>query len=345
MFAKQVMLLIFYGLIIIALFPMCSTASEPNFRVVGCTDSTRIDPGENLTIYVYIIGVGNTTDNFILVYFNSDIIVTDAKFMGESLEEGIADRGTNVQLLRWNISIPDNIEEINPFHPLHIFWARSETSLPFTFEVLTSQNTPSGEHDLKIIYQYKEEDGTWHSTSDILTFHITTDAEQIEYETLKLSLTEPYLAALLGFLSGLGVYFLGLIISRIIEKKKQKKSHEQLLGFIRQEIESNRTKAKNLHKVSANALPQNRMEISNKDAVWPRIIIYPKRDLDLINQISYLYDKYGLLNRTIDSGFAFAAQQKMKIPSGFSTEIQRICNVIDKNSDKIIRRINELSTK
>jgi hypothetical protein len=132
-----------------------------------------------------------------------------------------------------------------------------------------------------------------------------------------------------------------IIDSKIIKKRREKASHKQLLSFIKKEIESNQKKSRNLNKVPNNALPTNRMEISNKDAVWPRIIEYSKRNFDLVNQISYLYDKYGLLNRTIDGGFTIFVE-KNSIPRGLLDEIKRICQVIEENSNKIIKEIDQV---
>lgn len=330
------------AVLFVCIVPTNSIAINTIYDVVACTETTLINPGDNLTIYVYFVGIGNATENFILIYFNSDIIVKEASFMGEIQTVGLADKGTNVQLYQWNITMPKNIRNINPYYPLHVFWGRDGKNAPFTVTISTTSNTPPGEHDLKVIYLYKNDKGVWEKSTDLLTFRVQTPVERIEYETLKLSFTEPYLAALLAFLSGLGLYFLGLIISRLFEKSNDKRSHIQLLIFIEQEIVSNRKKAYNLQNVKPNALPQNRMEASNKDAVWSKIIEYPKRNFDLINQISNLYDKYGLLNRTIESGFTFFTEGK-GIPEGLNDEIKRICKVIDKNSENIISIIKKMN--
>jgi len=156
---RKIFLLILIIPMIICVVPTNSSAISSIFDVVACSDTTRINPGDNLTIYIYFVGVGNATDNFILIYFNSDITVKEASFMGELSKEGLADKGTNVQLYRWNVTIPENIEDINPFYPLHLFWGRDEKSAPFTITISTSPDTPSGEHDLKVIYLYKDDNG------------------------------------------------------------------------------------------------------------------------------------------------------------------------------------------
>lgn len=342
MFAKRLKLLIIYGLVIIILFPTCSTATEPNFRIVACTDSTRINPGENLTISVYIIGVGNTTDNFILVYFNSDILVTDARFMGEALREGLADKGTNVQLLRWGITIPENIEEINPFHPLHVFWGRDETSSPFTFEVVTSQDTPSGKHDLKIIYQYKDEKGAWHSTSDILTFHITTEAEQVEEQTLEWQAIEPYFLSFIAFLSALFIFSLGQFVNKRRFEKRNVEFQKKLLLMIRDEIVFNVEKTKQMKSESSKGvLPNYRLAISNKETGWTKIVEYRDKQFDLISDISKLYYKYDLLNRTLDLG-SDSIWTTGKAPAGIFKEIARICGKIDDAGKKLLTKLKEI---
>ena len=56
------------------------------------------------------------------------------------------------------------------------------TTPPIRVEIETTNETPPGEHELEIIFLYRSEGEGWQKTRDTISFHIQTEAEEIEYE-------------------------------------------------------------------------------------------------------------------------------------------------------------------
>ncbi|MCJ7570679.1 MAG: hypothetical protein MUO82_02215 [Candidatus Thermoplasmatota archaeon] len=327
-------ILIFLSFVILIFYSPTSSAKIPTFDIVICSDITRINPGDNITFNIFLVGAGNVSADYLLCYVNGDIRVTKVTVLGKNYVEGLANQGTNAQLFPLNIIpqvIPPKDYQFGELHPL---WGVNESKKSaITVTISTTNETPSGEHDLKIIYLYKGEDNVWKEASDTMTFHITTEAEQIEYEALLQNVIQP----ILNFLVAFAIFTFGIIFAKFETIIRHQRLLKKLYTIIKNEIESNKGKARKLSSTPANAVPSNRMEISNKEAFWSKIIEYEDKNYDLLNNISNLYDKYGLLNRTIDSGFTYLAANNT-VPPGLSGEIKRICDVIEEETKKIIER-------
>jgi hypothetical protein len=207
-------------------------ATEPIFDVVICSDITRFNPGENFTLNIFFVGIGNITADYLLLYVNGDIYVEKMFGAGGEIVVGKQDKGTHVQMMV--DFIPKAIEagsfeytgtEINPY----CAGAKidGEYIFPFTMILRTRQNVGSGEQRVKAIYMYEGDDGIWRQSSDTFNFHVTTEAEQIEYTFMlneqQASTINTYflfiglILAVLAFISGSNVY----LYIRFTKKEKQ----------------------------------------------------------------------------------------------------------------------------
>jgi len=332
---RKIILLLVLIILIVCIIPTNSIATDSVYDVVACADTTRIKPGENLTIYIYFVGVGNTNDNFILIYFNSDIIVEAFSVMGKKLTAGLADKGTNVQLYRWNISMNENIsKEIDPFFPLNVFWGRNENkTAPFSITISTSDSTPSGDHDLKFVYLYKDDSGVWKEANDIVTFHVETPVEQVEFSSL---IWNNYVLPFLGFMTAFVIFMSGIFIDRYINKKSKRTLKIKLFEMIKDEIIFNEGRTKQIkEKIPKHILPNFRLKTENKDTSWTKIVEYWNDNTELIINISKIYNSYDLLNRTIDLGFGLM-YRGVRTPDTLVEETKRICDVITTLTTEIL---------
>jgi len=324
-----------FFIIIMIMQSTTAIAEEPVFDIVICADTTRFNPGENLTFNLYFVGIGNITDDYLLFYVDSYIYIEKLIHLGNDVTSGLNDQAKNAQAITPVIAGLEPGEgyrgkKLYPTYAMH----RELNVPPLMVTLATRPNVSSGEHELKVIYLFKGEGDEWNKVTEKFTFHITTEAEQIEYEALLQNLLQPFLNVILYF----AIFVFGIVFDRLQAKIRHKRLLKRLYSSIKNEIKSNRNKAKNISSVPSNAVPSNRMEVSNKESVWSKIIEYEDKNYDLLKDISYLYDKYGLLNRTIDSGFSFIAQNK-PLPKGLSQEIKRICGVIETDSKKILSTI------
>lgn len=144
--------------------------------------------------------------------------------------------------------------------------------------------------------------------------------------------------SLLALFIALFIFWLGIYHS----KNKEKKDHEQMIKnltlMIKDEIEFNREKNNQIRtEMKKGNYPNYRLKQDNKDACWMKIIEYRNKEVELIEEISKLYYKYELLNRTIDNGFNYMVN---KIPvKGSPQEIIRITKKIEGTTKKILDRI------
>lgn len=325
-------------LITIFIFTSISVRAENSvFDVVICADSTRINPGQNLTFYIYLVGVENVTNDFLLCYVNGDIFFEKITVLGKEYAEGLADKGTNAQLLPLNIA-PQIIPDVDyPSGVLHPLWARDANNSAITITIGTTNETPPGDHDLKIIYLYKGQNGVWQSSRDTMTFHVTTKVEQVEWKTL---LWNNYFLPLIGFLTALGIFFLGVVTDRYREKKRKNELLKNMLRMIKDEITLNLERTRQIKtNISPSWLPTFRLNTNNKDTCWSKIVDYWDKEIDIISNISKIYNNYELLNRTIEVGFEMGYRGIAPSPPSFVSEINRICDKIEEKSGTILSSI------
>ncbi|GAF79257.1 unnamed protein product [marine sediment metagenome] len=161
-------------------------ATEPLFDIILTSNSIRFNKGENFEIEIYFVGIGDVKKDYLMLYVNDEIYVSSAYIMGGKGVKGLQDKGTNMQ----------GVEDIMPLaklyfidyspdvlNPLYAGIIKNGSFIPpLNITLTTGENVSSGEHTIKAVYMYKGEDGDWKQTSDIMNFHITTEAEVIEYE-------------------------------------------------------------------------------------------------------------------------------------------------------------------
>lgn len=324
---------------------LCSTtviAEKPVFDIVICADTTRFNPGENLTFNLYFAGIGNVSEDYLLFYVDSDIYIEKMIHLGNDVTGGLNDQAKNAQVITPVIAGLESGEgyrgkKLYPTYAMH----RDLNVPPLMVTLATRPNVSSGEHELKVIYLFKGDNNEWNEISEKFTFHITTEAEQIEFETLKLGLIEPYLATFGGLLSALFVYGLTLLITKRKEKKRTRELEKKLLLMIKDEIEFNLAKVKQIKDESrSNVIPNYRAKTDNKKACWSNIVEYRHEKPKLIEDISKLYFKYEFLNRTIDTDVQFVSGG-IPIKDMFK-EIKRICGEIKKSSDELIKKLEPI---
>lgn len=108
--------------------------------------------------------------------------------------------------------------------------------------------------------------------------------------------------------------------------------------MIRDEIDFNKEKINHIKQMAQNkGYPHFSPITANKDACWTKIIEYRHRDFNLIKDISALYFKYELLNKTMNSWHHFVVSGS--IPRGFFQEVIRICDVILTTSDNLLKKL------
>jgi hypothetical protein len=66
---------------------------------------------------------------------------------------------------------------------------------------------------------------------------------------------------------------------------------------------------------------------------------YWDKEIDIISNISKIYNNYELLNRTIEVGFEMGYRGIAPSPPSFVSEINRICDKIEEKSGTILSSI------
>jgi len=152
-----------------------------------------------------------------------------------------------------------------------------------------------------------------------------------------------FIGSFLGFLFALVIFGLGLLFSKLRRDRLYRELQKNLLLMIKDEIKFNNEKVEQIKGFTPkNILPTFRLKTDNKDSCWPKIIEYRHEESDLIENVSRLYYKYDILNRTIDFGFQFITQNK-HVTDSLMEEIKRICEVIKENSERLLEQISAIS--
>jgi len=172
---------------LLTLQPIAPATAEPIFDIVLCSDTIRFNKGEDIEFNLYFVGMGDVVEDVLLFYVNDEIYVSKSYIMGGEILEGLQDQGTNMQKI--DSIMPNakpNFIDYNPdqLNPLYSGTIGEDGKFvpPLNITLTTGENVSSGEHIITTIYSYKGDDGIWRQASDELTFYITTEAEEIEYE-------------------------------------------------------------------------------------------------------------------------------------------------------------------
>lgn len=336
---RIVQILILIIIIITVIVPIISTASRPIFDLAICSDTTSFNKGEKITFKIYLIGAGNITYDYLLFYVDDNMYVDNISMMGFEIKEGLQDKGTNAQAYEnlmndakqgfANFS-PDNL---NPLYA-GIFNDSSYVP-PIKVTISTDENVSYGDHTLKVIYMYKNGDEDWQQISESITFHINSLTEQYEI----LGFIWNFLPPFLGFGFALFLYWLSICHSKKKEEQEKKQLRDNLSLMIKDEIRFNQDKIGQIkNEARKQLLPTYRLKTINKEASWAQIVKFRYQERDLINNISELYYKYDILNRTIDIGFECFYRKKAM--SGLLAEIIRICTMIENKTNEVLEVLN-----
>jgi hypothetical protein len=201
--------------------------------------------------------------------------------------------------------------------------------------ISTDENVSYGDHTLKVIYMYKNGEENWQQISESIIFHINSLTE--EYEIL--GFIWNFLPPFLGFGFALFLYWVGNYHSKKKQERERIQLKDNLSLMIKDEIEFNQGKINQIkNEASKQLIPTYRLKTVNKEASWSQIVEYRSQERALINNISELYYKYDILNRTIDIGFECFYRKKAM--SGLLSEIIRICNAIENKSNEVLQSFN-----
>jgi len=328
---------LFYTLIfvMIIILPITSFATEPTFEMTICSDTTRFNKGEEITFSIYLIGIGNVTNDYMLFYVDDNMFVDSISIMGFEFHEGLQDKGTNAQAFdNFMENAKQGFINYSPdkLNPLYAGIVNNSNYVPpIKVSISTNDQVSCGDHNFKIIYMFSDDNNNWQQVSETMTFHINSLTEEYEFLGFIWSFLPPFL----GFGFALLLYSLGKHHAKNKEKHHKQVLKENLSLMIKDEVEFNKTKIGQIKKEAGKGLiPTYRLKTVNKDASWNKIIEFRYAEHDLINRISELYYKYDILNRTIDIGFE-CFYQKRDI-SGLLDEIIRICDAIEIKNDEVL---------
>jgi len=338
MFKRRFFKIIPIVFIIIVIISSVSVATNPIFDIIIRSDTTKINKGESITFNLYLVGLGNVSKDYLLFYVDNNMYVSNFTIMGFSIKSGLQNKGTNVQICVDFMKIAkQGFEDYTPevINPLYAGILKNETYIPpVKVTITTDKNVSPGDHDLEIIYLFEQNgSNNWTEISKTQTFHINTDIEQNEWKGFLWNIAQPGI----GFLIALGIFALGLFCSKKKEKNIKSDLKKNLLLMLNDEIEYNLEKVQQMQRdiPKKYLIPNYRLKTGNKDACWGKIIEFRSEEHDFINDISKLYGKYDLLNKTIDVGIGLFNSNNTNT---LSTEIIRICGKIEKDSEEVIKK-------
>jgi len=338
---KKILALFYISLFLLLLIlPISSLATEPVFDMTICSDTTRFNKGEKITFNLYLVGLGEISEDYLLFYVDNHMYVSSITILGFEIGDGLQDKGTNAQICQNFMQearqgfVDYSSDEINPLYA-GIFNENGTYIPPIKVEITTDAKVSSGDHDIEIFYLYKNLDGeNWTQVSKTKTFHINTDLEQHEWLGFVWNIAQSFI----GFGIALLIFAIGIFISKKKEKDKKGALKKNLLLMLKDEVNFNLDKAKQMQKdiPKTYSIPNYRLKTGNKDACWGKIIEFRSKEHDFINNVSTLYGKYDLLNRTIDIGTECLYHNVNT--SGASSEIKRICRKIEKLSNDLLKK-------
>jgi len=335
----------FFLLLILSLFAYNFVTAESQYSIAICSNTTKINQNDNLTFYIYFIGVGNISADYLIFYIDSDVYIGKSKIMGiDTGTFGLQNQGMNVQISTDIIkkikivgSINSTVGDLNPLAgPLY---EDNKFVRPFELTLVTTKDAQPGDRTLKVVFVYKIENGSWEQTSEIMNFHINTFTEQYEWIGFLWTFSVPFIGAFIGLFIALYIYRKTEKSTEKKEKKQNKKLKSNLTLMIRKEIEFNLPQISGLKNLnSLENLPITRAKTENKAVAWENIVKFWDKNYTLLNKISELYFLYDFLNRFLDTN-AQNSSDNILINSIRLDEMKRQVKDIEEKSKAIIEQL------
>jgi hypothetical protein len=179
---RGVLLLIFLICLLQLFFSKITVGENAEYSLIMRTDKKVIDPGENLTLRIYVSGYGTVNNSKILFYTSTDFKTSYSFFGGEALQQSTDVPVTFIYPMDGFINCAPYWSSQVPYGEF-VRCSEFDSSLqqdrngPF-IKVVVSNINLEGNHEVMSVLSYQDTSKNWHSVDSTINFHVTTLQER-----------------------------------------------------------------------------------------------------------------------------------------------------------------------